>query len=129
MEAAKKKAKDENRTLVFVDKSAFYLLPMAVRTYAPIGQTPSLKVKLTHDHLSAIGGIPPEGRIFMQTQDHSYKGPDVVGFLQILLREISGKLLVIWDGAPIHRCGVIKDFLSHWRSQTHSPRTTTCLRS
>lgn len=95
-----------------VDEAGFYLLPMAVSTYAPVGQTPILRVKLTYDHLSAIGGITPEGRIFMQTQDHSYKGPDVVRFLQLLLREIPGKILVIWDGASIHRCQVIKDFLA-----------------
>jgi transposase len=85
---------------------------MAVRTYAPVGQTPILAVKLTRDHLSAIGGITQKGRMFMQTQDHAYKGPDVVRFLQLLLREIPGKLLVIWDGAMIHRCQAIKDFLS-----------------
>jgi transposase len=112
MAGPKKKAKEEERTIVFVDESAFYLLPLAVRTSAPVGQTPILKVKLTHDHLSAIGALTPEGRIIMQMQDHSYKGPDVVRFLQILLREIAGKLLVIWDGASIHRCQVIKDYLA-----------------
>ena len=85
---------------------------MAVYTYAPVGKTPVLKVKLTRDHLSAMGGITPEGRIFMQIQDHSYKGPDVVRFLQVLTREIPGKLLVIWDGAPIHRCQAVKDYLA-----------------
>ncbi len=94
-----------------VDEAGFYLLPMAVSTYAPVGQTPILQVKLTHDHLSAIGGITPQGRIFMQVQDHSYKGPDVVRFLQLLLREIAGKILVIWDGASIHRGQAVKDFL------------------
>lgn len=107
-----KKATEEKRTLVFVDEAGFYLLPMAVRTHAPFGQTPVLSVKLTRDHLSAIGGVTQKGRIFMQTPDHSYKGPDVVRFLQLLLREIPGKLLVIWDGATIHRCQAIKDFLS-----------------
>jgi transposase len=97
---------------VFVDEAGFYLLPMAVRTYAPAGQTPILKVPLTHDHLSAIGAITLKGKICMQTQDHSYKGPDVVRFLQLLLREIPGKLLVIWDGASIHRSQPIKDFLA-----------------
>ena len=85
---------------------------MAVRTYAPVGHTPILTVRLTRDHLSAIGGLTPDGRLFMQVQDHSYKGPDVVRFLQVLLRKIPGKLLVIWDGAPIHRSNVIKAFLS-----------------
>jgi transposase len=112
MGTVKKKAKDEKRTIAFVDESAFYLLPMAVRTYAPRGQTPILRVKLTRDHLSAIGALTTEGKICMQTQDHSYKGPDVVRFLQVLLREIPGKLLVIWDGATIHRCQAIKDFLA-----------------
>jgi transposase len=110
-EELKKQAKAEGRTIVFVDEAGFYLLPMAVSTYAPVGQTPILEVKLTYDHLSVIGGITPEGRIFMQTQDHSYKGPDVVRFLQLLLREIAGNILVIWDGASIHRCQPIKDFL------------------
>jgi transposase len=86
-------------------------LPMAVRTYAPRGQTPVLRVKLTRDHLSAIGAITPDGQLFMQRQDHAYTAEDVVRFLRLLLRRISGKLLVIWDGAPIHRANVIKAFL------------------
>ena len=57
---------------------------MLVSTYAPRGQTPVLNVKQTYDHLSAIGGITPDGRIFLKMQDHSYKGPDVVRFLQLL---------------------------------------------
>ena len=45
-------------------------------------------------------------------RDRSLRGPDVVRFLQHLLRHIPGKLLVIWDGAPIHRAQVVKDFLA-----------------
>lgn len=111
-EELKSQAKAEGRTMVFVDESGFYLLPMTVRTYALRGKTPVLRVKLTRDHLSAIGGITQEGRIFMQMQARSYKGPDVVRFLQLLLREIAGKILVIWDGASIHRSKVIKTYLS-----------------
>ena len=36
----------------------------------------------------------------------------MVHFLRHLLRHIPGKLLVIWDGAPIHRAQVVKDFLA-----------------
>ncbi len=65
----RKKATDEGRTIVWVDQSGFYLLPLAVRTWAPCGQTPLLRVPLTHDHLAAISGITPDGRLFMQTQE------------------------------------------------------------
>ena len=85
---------------------------MCVRTYAPVGQTPVLRVPLTRDHLSAIGGITPQGRIFMQMQERAYCAEDVVAFLRLLLRKIPGKLLVIWDGASIHQAKVIKEFLA-----------------
>src|SRR5438128_746522 len=73
-----KKAAEEERTIVFVDEAGFYLLPMAVRTYAPCGHTPLLRVKLTYDHLSAIGAITADGRLVMQSQDHAYCADDVV---------------------------------------------------
>lgn len=97
---------------MFLDEAGFYLLPMVVRTYAPRGKTPVLRVPLTRDHVSAIGGITPDGRIFMQMQEHAYKAVDVIQFLQVLLRKISGRLLVIWDGSPIHRADVVKAFLA-----------------
>jgi transposase len=84
---------------------------MAVRTWAPRGQTPVLRVPLTRDHLSAISGITPEGRLFLQVRPASYDSAAVVGFLRVLLRKITGKLVVIWDGSPIHRGQEVKDFL------------------
>lgn len=84
---------------------------MAVRTWAPSGQTPILSVKLTRDHLSAISGITLDGRLFMQVRPESYDAAAVVGFLRVLLRKLPGKIIVIWDGAPIHRGHEIKEFL------------------
>ncbi len=112
MAPGQKKAIEEQRTLVFADQSGFYLLPLVLRTYAPAGQTPVVKEYLSHDHLSAMSGITPEGKLYMTMQERSYKGPDVVSFLQHLLRHIPGKLLVLWDRAPIHRSKVVKEFLA-----------------
>jgi hypothetical protein len=44
-------------------------------------------------------------------EGYAYHSPDAVRFLRVLLRKIRGKLLVIWDGSPIHRGQPIKDFL------------------
>jgi len=83
------------------------------RTYAPCGQTPVLRAPLTHDHLSAISAITPDGRLFTRVQDTAFRGPAVVAFLRHLLHQVPGKLLVVWDGAPIHRARVVKDFLAN----------------
>ncbi|MFL5624052.1 MAG: hypothetical protein ACJ788_00460 [Ktedonobacteraceae bacterium] len=85
-----KKAQEEQRTIIWVDEAGFYLLPMAVRTWAPRGQTPVLRVPLTRDHLSAISGITLDGRLFLQVRPVSYDVAAVVGFLRVLLRKIGG---------------------------------------
>ena len=83
-----------------------------VRTYAPIGQTPILHEHLSREHLSAISAIDLEGKLYMHEQDRALRGPDVVRFLRHLLRWIAGKLLVIWDGSPIHRSKAVREFLN-----------------
>jgi transposase len=90
---------------------------MAVRTWAPRGQTPILRVPLTRDHLSAISGITLDGRLFLQVRPASYDAVAIVGFLRVLLRKISGNLVVIWDGSPIHRGHEIKEFLQRGASK------------
>lgn len=78
-----------------------------------MGETPVIRSYLSNDHLSAISGITPEGKLYLMVQQHAYKSADVVRFLKHLLRHIPGKLLIIWDGAPIHRSRKIKEFLSN----------------
>lgn len=87
------------------------MLPAVVRTYAPRGETPVLRAPLLYDHLSAISGITPEGKLYMNVQDRAIRGPDVVRFLRHLMRHIEGKMIVIWDGLPAHRSKLVKQFL------------------
>jgi transposase len=107
-----KKAAQEGRTIVFIDESGFYLLPIVVRTYARRGCTPVLKEYLSYDHLSTIGAITPTGKLFLKTYAHSITSREVVAFLKQLQRLIPGLLLVIWDGSPTHRSQLVKDYLA-----------------
>jgi transposase len=43
----KKTAKPEDQLVFYVDESAFYLLPQAGKTWAPVGQTPILDLRLS----------------------------------------------------------------------------------
>lgn len=103
--------------MVWVDESGFYLLPAVVRTYAPRGETPVLRAPLSRDHLAVISGITPGGRLLAQVRARPFRGPAIVDFLRHLVRQIPGKLLVIWDGAPIHRAQPVKDFLATEQGQ------------
>lgn len=102
---------------MFIDEAGFYLLPALVRTYAPCGPTPILCVPLSWDHLSAISAITPMGKLYVMTQDSPFDGAAIVRFLKHLLRQIVGKLLIIWDRLPAHRGQAVKDFLAQGGTQ------------
>ena len=95
-----------------MDETGCYLLPLVVKTYAPKGRTPVLRAPLSRDHLSVISGITAHGWLHARVQDRPFRGVDAARFLQQLTTHISVRLLVIWDGSPIHRRQAIKAFLA-----------------
>jgi transposase len=112
-----KQARRERRVLVFVDESGFYLLPAVVKTYAPEGRTPVLRELLTRDHLSVMGGMTPQGKIYTLVRQQSLTGLNSIEFLVHLGYVAGTRLLVIWDGSPIHRRTEVQQFVSETRGK------------
>jgi transposase len=102
----------EHRVLVFVDESGFYLLPSVVRSYSPQGQPPVIRLKLTRDHLSVMAGMTPEGKIYTLARQEALTGLHSLEFLLHLQRVAGRRLMVIWDGSPIHRRQVVTRFVA-----------------
>src|SRR5207247_2067344 len=65
----------------------------------------------TRDHLSVIGALSLEGRVFFHVREEAFNAQGVLRFLEHLLRFIEGNLLIIWDGANIHRSRAVSDFV------------------
>jgi transposase len=108
----KTEARRERRALVFVDESGFYLLPGKVRTYAPEAHTPIIHEWQTRDHLSVMGGVTVTGKLYVLVRQESLNGLHTIEFLKHLIRHVGHRLLVIWDGSPIHRRKAVKEFLA-----------------
>ena len=58
-----------------------------------------------------------QGKLVTMMQEQCFEGTSVVRFLSHLLRQIRGKVIVIWDGARIHRCKQVKAFLAAGAAQ------------
>jgi DDE superfamily endonuclease len=110
-------AQAQGQTLFFIDESGFYPLPSVVHTDAPIGQTPILREWCTREHLSAISAISPEGQRYFRCQNSALNSEEASAFLEHLRREVPGRMVLIWDGSPIHRSHVIKGFLASGAAQ------------
>ncbi len=59
-----------------------------------------------------MSGITLEGNLFTMTRYEAMAGPDSVHFLKHLRAQLDRKLLVIWDGSPIHRAQEVKTYLA-----------------
>ena len=96
----------------YLDEAAFSFFPSVWRTYAPKGQTPIVKHGPLYGGIQVMSLITENGRLHYHTKPGSFTSSDVVDFLRNLLhRYRSRKLLIIWDGAPIHRSREIRRFL------------------
>lgn len=111
----KKKARQKGQTIVFVDESGLSERPHRVRTWAPRGQTPVLQYSFNWKCLSAIAGITV-WNFYFQLYPGNIKAPQVIAFLKHLRRHIRGKLLIIWDGLPVHRSRIVRDFVAAQRA-------------
>ena len=107
----RRRATRERRTLVFSDESGIYLLPGVVRTYGPKGQTPVVDKWSSRDHLSVMAGVTLAGKIYTLVRQKSLTSVHSVVFLKHLLAQTGKRLLMVWDGSPIHRWGEVREFL------------------
>jgi transposase len=124
--ALKERARHEHRKLVFVDESGFYLLPGVVKTYGPKAQTPVLDEWQTHDHLSVMAGVTPQGKVYSLVRPKSLNGLHSIEFLVHLGRLAGDRLLVIWDGSPIHRRAEVKESVAEAGDAIHLEPLPAC---
>lgn len=81
-----------------------------MRTWAPVGQTPVLQYSFTWKQLSVIAGISFH-RFYFRLFPGAIKAPQMVEFLKALKRQIRRKLLIIWDGLPVHKSRVVRQYV------------------
>jgi transposase len=94
-----------------VDESGLSTRPHRVRTWALRGQTPVLRETFNRDRLSFIAGLTL-WQFYLWIYAGGINGERAAEFLHALLRHMPGKLLVIWDGAAIHRSQFVKAVLT-----------------
>lgn len=103
--------------MLFADESGFSLVCPLKRTWAPRGQTPTIRTSIQHhERLNLIGALrvsPAQRQIKLHVQSHwdRLDGDDVITFLTYLLQQISGHIVLLWDQHPIHRRLKVKLFL------------------
>lgn len=84
------------------------LIPTRRRTWAPQGQTPLIRYSYKHDRVSALAALSVSAArkhmgVYFRFSKENFNAPRVVAFLRHLLRHLRGHVIVLWDGATIHK--------------------------
>jgi transposase len=98
-------------TVVFVDESGLQTTPNVRRSWAVMGERLVLRSPSHHEKLSVISGVTAEGELYFEIHEHDVTGTEVLWFLEQLLEEIPGRVIVLWDNGGIHRCVEVQTFV------------------
>jgi transposase len=98
-------------TLVFVDESGIQTTPNVRRSWAAEGTRPVLRCLGSREKLSVISGVTLEGELYFEVHRHDMTGTEVIWFLEQLMEEIPGRVVVLWDNGGIHRCVEVATFV------------------
>ncbi len=84
--------------------------PLVRRTLAPSGKTPILKTKAAHrERVSATAALtvsPRRHRLGLHWQTYPRQfvnATRAAEFLRYVLRHLPGRVVVVWDGGPMHK--------------------------
>jgi transposase len=112
----REEAKQEDKTIVFVDESKFSLLPPFRSTWAPIGEVPIVETASSYDSLSAIGAVTytPSSQEFaleFRTQHENYNTRSVLPFLSKIAYKLPREPVFVMDNWSPHKSSisVLKD--------------------
>jgi transposase len=103
--------------LVFVDESGFLLIPSVRKTWSPVGQTPVLHHRYSHDRISAISGISVSPKrfhctLYCQLYEDNIQSEEVAAFLRHLLHQVHGPLIILLDNGKAHRGEPVQELLA-----------------
>lgn len=98
---------------MFFDEFGYSFQEPLARTWAPRGQRPILKrVEYDRRGLSTAVGLTLSGNIYKRHFKGSMRSAQVIETLEHLRRHLRRPMLVIWDGASIHKSKETQAYLA-----------------
>jgi transposase len=123
MAAHQKKALAQRAHVIFADESGLLMAPLVRRTWAPRGRRPVLQQRGRHREKVSIAGAlwwapwrrRQLGLIFQTLVDAYFNNQRSAAFLELLMREIPNRVVVIWDGGNMHKGDPIREAVERFQ--------------
>ena len=112
---------------MFIDESGMLMAPLDRRSWSPRGETPLFYQRTrSHQKVSVIAAlcVPPtrdDVHLYFRLHPHAnIKSEGVIDFLRVLLVQLPGPIVLVWDRLQAHRSKATgKFFVCHQRLHPH----------
>ncbi len=120
-----REARRTGATTLFLDESFVQSEPNVRRTRWVEGRRPEIQVRQgKRMKLSLISAVGVTGQLYFEASkmNENFDGGGVMDLLRHLLKEVHGKIILLWDNATIHRRKDVKAFLWEARKRLKTRR-------
>lgn len=104
-------ARRNRGTVLFLDECGVHEMGPVARTWAPRGKRPVIRTSGSRRKINVISAISPRGRLWFRCFRGNLNSPRFIAFLQELLQDIQGKIVLVLDRHPAHVSAMTKRFL------------------
>lgn len=111
-------AKQLGASVFFGDEASFALWGSLSYTWAPRGHQPQIKTTGLRKGYKVFGAIEYfTGRLIYQGMEERFQSDSYQTFLRYLLSQVSGKIILIQDGARYHTSKSTRQFLEQYKKR------------
>ena len=97
--------------MIFSDETGSTLESSVTHTWGLRGQTPVMQAQSKRDRLNVVGGISWAGEVFAQATSDSMNGLGFKAFLESVLAQVPGNVVMVLDNSRLHRNAEVVKFL------------------
>jgi transposase len=110
-------AKREGGAIFWGDETGVRSDDVRGRSYAPRGQTPTVRPCHKRARVGLISAVTNKGELRWMVLDGAIKAPILIGFLARLIRDAGCKVFLILDNLRVHRAHLVREWLAEHAAQ------------
>lgn len=113
----KQRAKVEGAEIQWGDESGLRSDAQSGRGYAPVGETPQIRLSSQRVHMNLVASISNQGSVRFMLYTDKLTAQVLIVFMERLIRKARRKVFWIVDRHPVHRSQVVQEWLDDHKSQ------------
>ena len=113
----KERAKEEDAEIFFGDETGIQNTANYAKGYAPIGQTPVVRVEAAKMKINMLSAVSNRGKLRFTLYRDNMNGDKLIDFMGRLVKDTKKKVFLVLDNLRVHHCKKVMDWLREHKAE------------